>query len=201
MDTASGPVEANDAPSREHLFLYTGRLHHFHRRRRAQVERQEDDIHTVRGNVAQRAAAEVQPSAPRKRMVQSAVVGKLPLLFRAVDGMPLGPPALVRTRWSGAEPEVPIECGGYGILALRTVIALGPDRAVGSHVDFGDFANCAGLNELGRAQGAGLRAGLRTHLRDHLRLGGHTGHDSSFVYGLAERLLAVDVETVPHGVH
>ena len=147
-----------------------------------EADRFERRIEEVAAHVAERAGAEIKHAAPFERGV-----GVL----------------LVSTRRSDAEPRVPVEMIGDGVVAGGAVLALRPPpgRAVGPEVDRLHLADHAVGHVRGGGAAAGGRLQLDAHLRDdalRLRL---LAEFAGFPKRARQGLLAVDVLLSPERAH
>ena len=158
----------------------------------------EDHVDVVASHVAERAGAEVPPTAPLE-----GVVNARPVFAFLGD----------------AEPSVPIEVlervgdllflvGDFVVGDIRVVLAnlrgeffhrhravraLRPNRAVRPNVDFGNVADDAGAVLSGVFAEAVVDAPLVPHLRAEAGFLGEFGEPTRFVNGAGERFLRVDV--------
>jgi hypothetical protein len=147
--------------------------------RRAEIQRGKDGREIVDAHVAEPAGAEVPPTAPFEWRV-SRVIG--------AEGR-------------GAEPEVPIQSGGYGRRVGRTLNTLGPPErvfalvswSIGPDVDFADCANCAIGKPFVDLAIAFEGHALIAHLSGDLGFASGFGDDASLVDGAGERLFAINV--------
>src|SRR5262245_3428194 len=111
------------------------------------------------GHVAQRAGAEIEPSAPLERLILG-MVG--PIVCRAKE-------------------LVPADVVRYAGRLLEPAQALRPDRPVGPDVNFLDRSESPRANELDTRAEPILGGPLVAHLGAELFLGGQGTHHASFL--------------------
>ena len=146
------------------------------RRRIAQVEGPERQVHVVAAEVGQRAAAEIPPVAPIEMEV------------RRVE----------RPHRRRPDPQIVVDRRRRR--ALLDAHAR-PNAAAHPHVHARDRADLAGLDDLDDAAIVVAGVDLRAHLRDGLLLGRQVAHLAHFVHRMGQRLLAVHVQPAPQRPH
>src|SRR5207247_8165258 len=125
-------VEAYARGQRECLGIDARSHFEFDRRGKTQFERAEGHVDRVTRHVAERARAEVIPTAPGEIVIDT---------------------FLERAKWSRAEPEIPIHICRHLVFAFGPVQSLRPDRAIRPDVQLAWAADDARLNDLdGAAQ-------------------------------------------------
>src|SRR6185437_15372381 len=136
-----------------------------------------DGIEAVRTHVPQRATAEISPSSPGKWQVT--------LIERAFR------------RW--AEPQVPIESRGHGILLFWTLDPLEPEWAARPILYFANWADCARPDPF--AEKARIFRSLISDgdLRGNSGFLRHFSHAVGFIDRVRQRLLTEHVFAFFHG--
>jgi hypothetical protein len=147
----------------------------------AQIEGHERQVDIVAGHVAERARAEVPPSAPVE-----VVVGRFVLHFALVVDQ-----QGIRADTRRAEPQVPVQVGRRRG-GRRTADALRPDRAIGPDMHLGDVAKRARPDRIRVFAHAVVGGSLIAHLRGDFHLTGQLGKVAHLVNGVREGLLAVN---------
>ena len=137
----------------------------------AELKSAERKVHRVACHVAERAATEVDESAPVERMVhvrRNHLLG-LPRIERGRAGRIC---AAVRAHLRRADPRIPVEPRRNRVLGrpdrrLLRNESLRPHRTVRPHVHFLHVAENAAAHDLHAAPHAGHRGSLVAHLRHH----------------------------------
>ena len=146
-----------------------------HGRRRVEVQRPEGRVDDVADPVADPPGAEGQPRAPPGGHVHGVV----------------GPAA------GRAEPEVPVQLLGHGVLLLeaRQLVdgAVGAPEGVAGGVHLGDLPDRPVPDPLAQRADPPRRVPLVAELRDHLGLAGGLADLANLVDRVGQGLLAVDV--------
>src|SRR5881394_3156981 len=131
----------------------------------------ERHVGRVTSHIAERTGAEIEPTAPIERRVDTLFAPA-----RRGNVGALRTHIFVRAHWGRAQPEVPFETVGDRIFARWTSDALRPDRPIAPDMDLFDGSDDAALNEFDRATKAIFGTALVAHL----------GHDPFFFGELAQ---------------
>src|SRR5262249_7134058 len=141
-------------------------------------------------HIAQRAGAEILPTAPHKRMIYSALATAF---ASAVCSISFGPSRPVRTFWRGSKPEVPIERRRNRILARRPVHALRPNRSIAPNMHLANRADNTRLDNLDCPPQTIFGAALVAHFGRDTTFFRQLAQQPRFINRLRQWLLAINM--------
>ena len=121
-------------------------------------------------HVTKSSSSKVNPSSPVERVINT--------LFK-------------RTHWCWTYPSIPVQVFWNWIFASRPTSTLWPDRSIGPNVHLCNISNRTTPNNFNCLAQAILARALITHLCDNAHLLGCLSHQSSFMNGPCQRLLAI----------
>ena len=122
----------------------------------------------------------IQPATPVKRMIST---------------------RYVRSVGCGSQPEIPSQRVRDRCFTLRPTDTLRPDGPIGPAVHFADLTQCPGSYPLIDQASPFTRMPLIAHLGNDVICLSGPGQHATFIHGMAERLLHINMFSQAHRVH
>ena len=146
------------------------------------------------GHVAQGAATEIPPTAPRERMIN---------LFGPGGLQVLRPEVKIRAFGRRPQPDVPIEVRGDGVGTRGADVPLRPPAfgAICPAMDLVDLANGVGPDHFAKLANAVAGMALIAHLGGDAEFAGGEGQLAGLPDGVGQGFLAIDVFAGMNGAH